>query len=281
MKVQYEVVNADEGSCFRILHLDEPVSTMTWEYHYHPEVELICVLSGNGTRHVGYHKSNFIDGDLVLIGSNVPHSGFGLNANDPHEEIVVQIKEDLLLNSISNITELRKVENLINISKFGILFSKDAKEKIKPKMVILNNLEGSKRYIYLLEILAELANFKYELLNQEIMPYSIISKNKARLETLFTYVENNYNQEIAIQEMADLSAMSLPAFCNFFKKATKMTFTEFVNRYRINKACMLISQDKSISEACYECGFNNVTYFNKIFKKYVLKTPTEFKNDLI
>lgn len=281
MKVQYEVVNPDEGSCFRILHLDEPVSTMTWEYHYHPEVELICVLSGNGTRHVGYHKSNFIDGDLVLIGSNVPHSGFGLNANDPHEEIVVQIKEDLLLNSISNITELRKVENLISISKFGILFSKDAKEKIKPKMVILNNLEGSKRYIYLLEILAELANFKYELLNQEIMPYSIISKNKARLETLFTYVENNYNQEIAIQEMADLSAMSLPAFCNFFKKATKMTFTEFVNRYRINKACMLISQDKSISEACYECGFNNVTYFNKIFKKYVLKTPTEFKNDLI
>lgn len=111
------------------------------------------------------------------------------------------------------------------------------------------------------------------------MPYSIIAKNKGRLQTLFTFVERNYQNEIEIKNMADLANLSLPAFCNFFKKATKMTFTEFVNRYRINKACMLISQDKSISEACYECGFNNVTYFNKIFKKYIGKTPSQFKGE--
>lgn len=137
--------------------------------------------------------------------------------------------------------------------------------------------EGYKRYLLLLEILFELSLCEeYELLNKEIMPYTIISKNKTRLENIFTYVEHHYDKEINIEDVAKLANLTLPAFCNFFKKATQITFTEFVNRYRINKACLLMTQDKTISECSYSCGFNNVTYFNRMFKKYTNKTPSEF-----
>lgn len=276
MKVSFERIIPSEKSSFRTLHNNSPISEFKWEYHYHPEIELVCVISGSGTRHVGYHKSNYTNGDLVLIGSNIPHSGFGLNSVDPHEEIVLQFREDILHFPQQEI-ETRAVKDLLERSKYGILYSTATKKSLLPKLKKLLESEGYKRYLLLLEILFELSMCEeYELLNKEIMPYTIISKNKTRLENIFTYVEHHYDKEINIEDVAKLANLTLPAFCNFFKKATQITFTEFVNRYRINKACLLMAQDKTISECSYSCGFNNVTYFNRMFKKYTNKTPSEF-----
>lgn len=276
MKVTFERVIPDEKSSFRTIHNNAPISEFKWEYHYHPEIELVCVVSGSGTRHVGYHKNNYTNGDLVLIGSNIPHSGFGLNSIDPHEEIVLQFKEDILQFPEQEY-EARSIKSLLELSKFGILYSTDTKMMLLPKLRKMLEYEGYKRYLLLLEILFELSKSEeYELLNQEIMPYTIISKNKTRLQNIFTYVEHNYDKDINIEDVAKLANLTLPAFCNFFKKATQITFTEFVNRFRINKACLLMTQDKTISECSYSCGFNNVTYFNRMFKKYTEKTPSEF-----
>ncbi|CAA7390902.1 AraC family transcriptional regulator [Chryseobacterium fistulae] len=276
MKVTFERVIPDDKSSFRTIHNNSPISEFKWEYHYHPEIELVCVISGNGTRHVGYHKSNYTNGDLILIGSNIPHSGFGLNSTDPHEEIVLQFKEEILQFPPQEVDAI-SIKNLLDLSKYGIHFHHKIKRALLPQLTSMLEVGGYKRYLLLLEILFELSQCKdYELLNKEIMPYTIISKNKTRLENIFTYVEQNYDKEINIVDIAKLANLTLPAFCNFFKKATQITFTEFVNRYRINKACLLIAQDKSISECSYSCGFNNVTYFNRMFKKYTEKTPSEF-----
>lgn len=277
MKVKFERVVPDAGSSFRIININEPTENLKWEYHYHPEIELVCVVSGGGTRHVGYHKSDFINGDLVLIGSNIPHSGFGLNSSDPHEEIVIQFKEDILIFPEQE-TEGLAVRELLETAKYGILFTEETKAKMLPKLREIVDRKGYYRYIVLLQILLELARTKdYTLLNNDVMPYSVISKNKTRLQNIFTYVEQHFDRNIDIQTAANLANLTLPAFCNFFKKTTQITFTEFVNRYRISKACLFISQDKSISECGYTCGFNNVTYFNRTFKKYTGKTPSEFK----
>lgn len=276
MKVSFERIIPSEKSSFRTLHNNSPISEFKWEYHYHPEIELVCVISGSGTRHVGYHKSNYTNGDLVLIGSNIPHSGFGLNSVDPHEEIVLQFREEILHFPQQEV-ETRAVKDLLERSKYGILYSTATKKALLPKLKKLLESEGYKRYLLLLEILFKLSLCEeYELLNKEIMPYTIISKNKTRLENIFTYVEHHYDKEINIEDVAKLANLTLPAFCNFFKKATQITFTEFVNRYRISKACLLMTQDKTISECSYSCGFNNVTYFNRMLKKYTNKTPSEF-----
>ena len=280
MKVSYENIKPDNNSSFRTLHMNFPVKEFKWEYHYHPELELVCVVSGSGTRHVGYHKSSFRDGDLVLIGPNTPHSGFGLNSSDPHEEIVLQFREEILPLP-KDVAELAGLRKLLAVAKFGVLFSSSTKEKILPKLLELINTENSKRYLFLINLLVELGAEKdYVLLNKEAMPHTIISKNKERLQAIFTFVEKNYQKDININDIADIVNLTLPSFCNFFKKTMRITFTEFVNQYRIEKACQLILQGKSISESCYSTGYNNISYFNRAFKKYIGKTPTEFYNEL-
>lgn len=281
MKISFEKIKPDENSSFRTLHLNFPVNEFRWEYHYHPEIELVCVVSGSGTRHVGYHKSSFREGDLVLIGSNIPHSGFGLNSSDPHEEFVLQFKEEII-NMPNEVAELAPLRKLLSVAKFGILFSPLTKEKVLPKLYEIWNTEESKRYMLLINLLVFLSEQRdYILLNKEAMPFTIISRNKERLQTIFTYVEKNYDQNIDVHYVSQISNLTLPAFCNFFKKTMKITFTEFVNQYRIEKACQLIIQGKSISESCYKTGYNNISYFNRSFKKYTGKTPTEFNNELV
>ncbi|WP_028123377.1 AraC family transcriptional regulator [Epilithonimonas tenax] len=281
MRVSFETILPDKNSSFRTLHIKVPVKDLRWEYHYHPEIELVCVVSGNGNRHVGYHKSNFTDGDLVLIGSNVPHSGFGINSVDPHEEIVLQFRQDIITFP-QEVEEIHSLNRLVSQAQLGIMFSPQVKLQILPKLYEILQTESSKRYFILLNILFELAESKdYVLLNKEIMPHTVISKNKERLQTIFTYVEKNYDKEIDINDIANLVNLTLPAFCNFFKKTTKITFTDFINQYRIDKACNLIIQGKSISESCYDTGYNSISYFSRTFKKYMGKTPTEFNSDLL
>jgi mannose-6-phosphate isomerase-like protein (cupin superfamily) len=122
----------DEKSSFRTIHNNSPISEFKWEYHYHPEIELVCVVSGSGTRHVGYHKSNYTNGDLVLIGSNIPHSGFGLNSIDPHEEIVFSSRRNLQFPQQE--VEARSIKNLLELSKYGIHFHDEVHKTMLPKL---------------------------------------------------------------------------------------------------------------------------------------------------
>ena len=280
MKVRYETINNDKGSSFRALHINVPTRDLKWEYHYHPEIELVCVRGGSGSRHVGYNTSNYQNGDLVLIGSNIPHSGFGLNSFDPHEEIVLQFKEEII-QFPKEVDEMQTVQKLINLAQFGILFKDEAKDIAEPMMLEILETTGSKRYLLLLELLIELSSqHTYELLNKEIMPHTIVDKNKDRLQAIFTYIENNYQSGIDINEISSQTNLTLPAFSNFFKKTMKITFTDFVNQYRIDKACAVLLQGKNISEACYNVGYNNISYFNRTFKKYMGRTPSQFINEL-
>ncbi|WP_316804605.1 AraC family transcriptional regulator [Pedobacter nototheniae] len=280
MKIHYEIIKTDQNSSFRFLHQNKPTKEFIWEYHYHPEYELICVFEGAGTRHVGSHLSVYEEGDLVLIGSNVPHSGFGLNASDPHEEIVVQIKPEVLDNLLKGFPEMKGIADLIERSKHGIKFNGAVKAKVKTKLIAMKDMKPFNKIIALLEVFNLLAsNDTYDLLNEQPIVANLISKHRSRLQKIFTYVESYYLKDIDIQEVANLVNISVPSFCNYFKKMTHITFTEFVNRYRIQKACLLLLQDKTIAQVCFECGFNNVTYFNKIFRKIVSKTPSEFRKE--
>lgn len=279
MEVGFEHIQNNPNSCFRVLHNNKPISQFTWAYHYHPEIELVCVTGGGGTRHVGYHKSTYKDGDLVLIGSNIPHSGFGLHSLDPHEEVVVQFKKEVIFFPDEE-KETKAIERLLSLSKYGICFGSQVKERMIPRFIEMLSLKGLDRYLLLLTLLYELSLTEdYILLNKEVMPFSIIIKNGARLKRIFTYVEENYHREIKIAEIARLTNLTIPAFCNFFKKSTKMTFAEFLNRYRVNKACLYFAQSMSVSECCYHCGFNSLSYFNRVFKKFTEKSPSEFRNE--
>lgn len=280
MKVEFEVIHPDEGSSFRLLHQKVDAEYYTWEYHYHPEYEIVCVPYGSGTRHVGNHFCHYDNGDLVLIGPNLPHSGFGLNAHSLHEEVVVQIKQDVFTNSFLSLPEMSSINHLLDKAKCGMHFTGDTKQKLTNRLLRLSKLSLFDRFVELAYILQMMAgSTEYELLNPEIMLPAAMKKNNMRLQSIFTYVEQHFHEEIDIQKVASLASLSVPSFCTYFKKIMKVTFTDFLNQYRIQRSCILLQQDKTITEACFECGFNNVTYFNKVFKKFLNTTPSAFKKE--
>jgi AraC-like DNA-binding protein len=243
---------------------------------------LVCVLSGSGTRHVGNHFSSYDDGDLVLIGPNLPHAGFGLNAHGLHEEIVIQIKENVLSQTLLAIPEMGNLRQLLEKGKYGICFTGATKEKATKKLVRLLKHSPFDRFIELIALLQFLAtSTEHTLLNlpNGALPLNV-QKHHERLKSIFNYVEHHFDEEIEIKKVADIAHLTVPAFCNYFKKVMNITFTDFINQYRIQQACTLLQREKSIADACFESGFNNVTYFNKVFKTIMKKTPSEFRKSI-
>ncbi|MEP6748840.1 MAG: AraC family transcriptional regulator [Bacteroidota bacterium] len=278
MKIEFELVQEDEGSSLRLLHDRLSSEKFTWQYHYHPEYELVYILEGKGTRQVGNHTSNYEHGDLVLMGPDLPHSGFGLNSHGIIEQVVVQFKKEVFSPDLLQRPEMKMINALLDKSRYGISFGETAKEKVAKKLLRLLKLQPFERLMELINILQVLAtSAEYTLLNSQVTLPTTIRKVHIRLQNIFNYVEQNYQEEIKIKKVADISHLTVPAFCNYFKKIMNITFTDFINQYRIEKACLLLQQEKSVGEVCFECGFNNVPYFNKVFKNIIKKTPSAFK----
>ena len=280
MKLEYEMIQPDEGSSFRLLHERVIAEKFGWDYHFHPEYEIVCVLNGSGTRHVGNNFSRYENGDLVFLGPNLPHAGFGLNAHGLHEEIVIQIKEDVFNQSILTRPEMFAIRALLERVKHGVCFSGETKDCVTRKLRRLLKLSQFEKYMELLSILHIMAtSTEYVLLNEDLKISSSIAKNNLRLQNIFNYVEEHFSEEIEIKKVASIANLSVPAFCNYFRKIMNTTFTDFVNQYRIQRACSLLQEERTIYETCFECGFNNVAYFNKVFKQITFKTPSEFKKE--
>lgn len=280
MKAEYEIIHPDAGSSFRLLNHRVSAEQYKWQYHYHPEYELVCVLEGSGTRHVGTHISNYKDGDLVLMGPNLPHAGFGLNSHGIHEEIVIQVKEDVFNQTVIARPEMSAITDLLERSKHGICFLNNTRKIVTKRLVQLTKLPPFEKFIELLSILQIMAtSTEFKLLNNSPVISSSLVKKNIRLQNILNFVETHFQEEIDIKKVAAITNLSVPSFCNYFKKMMNITFTDFVNQYRIRKACTLLKQEKTISEACFESGFNNVPYFNKVFKHIMLKTPSGFKKE--
>jgi AraC-like DNA-binding protein/quercetin dioxygenase-like cupin family protein len=280
MKLEYEMIRPDEGSSFRLLHEKVIAEQYSWQYHFHPEYEIVCVLRGSGSRHVGNNFSRYENGDLVFLGPNLPHAGFGLNAHGLHEEIVIQIKEEVFDQSIISRPEMYAIRDFLEKVKFGVCFTGKTKENITKRLKRLLRLPQFEKFIELIAVLQIMATSReYELLNPDMKISSAMTKNNIRLQNIFNYVENHFAEEMDIRKVASVANLSVPSFCNYFRKIMNTTFTEFLNQYRIQRACSLLHQEKTIYETCYECGFNNVAYFNKVFKMITKKTPSEFKKE--
>ncbi len=278
MKIEFEMVQPDEGSSLRIIHNKTNAEEYPWSYHYHPEYEIVCVLYGSGARHVGNHFSNYENGDLVFMGPNLPHAGFGLNAHGPHEEIVIQIKESVLRQSILPRPEMAAIHQLLERVRCGVSFHGQTKEQISRRLVDLLKMNPFDKYMELVSILQQMATTtEYQLLNPLTVFSSSIVKNNIRIQNVFNYVEQHYQEEIDIKDIARVANLSVSSFCTYFKKNMHSTFTDFLNKFRIQKACLQLLEGNTIAETCFACGFNHVPYFNKVFKSVTGKTPSEYK----
>ena len=279
MKTSFEQIQNDKGSSFRLLNQKVNANDFPWNYHYHPEFELVLVFDGRGRRHVGNHLSYYDDGDLVLISSNLPHAGFGYDSIGEHEEIVVQFKDDFLGTNFFDKPEMLTIKKLFERSQQGIVFYGHTKSIICNKLKKLLHLSHFERLLELILIFQMLdKSDEYELLNSADTRYDFNQKDQVRLKRIYEYVEQNYQNPIDMKAVANLANLTIPSFCNYFKKTVNQTFTDFMNEYRINQACKLLITEKSITDICFDCGFANASYFSKVFKQIKGKSPLQFKN---
>lgn len=275
MKIKFEEIIPDPGQSFKLF---APSLRNYFYWHYHPNYELVYVEATAGIRHVGQHVSNYMESDLILIGPNIPHLNFDYGLKTEYKQIVVQMKENFLGDSFKHTPELNVIEQLFKKAIYGLSFTGETKQNAAVMLKEMHLLDTFEQLLLLLRVFQLLAKSnEVVVLNDLDTSIKIFLNDKIRMGTIYEYIHANFNQTPSVNDIAFLVNLSTAAFCRYFKKQTKMTFTDFVNQYRVNQAKTLLLQDRNVSEACYEVGFESLSYFNKVFKKNTGENPSEFK----
>ena len=282
-KPTLEKISPDFGSSIFIKSHKSQLSDDNQRFwHFHPELELVYVNKGQGKRHIGSHLSYFNNSQLLLLGSNLPHNGFTDRLTQRGTETLIQFKPDFLGVDFFKIPEMSVIGKLFERANKGILFKVPTKELVGPKILQLEDHSGFERISLFLEILNDLAQSQdYELLNADGFSFETEPQDSEKIDKVYKYVNANFTSHISLDDIAEVVSMTVPAFCRYFKRVTNKTFTELVNEYRIVHATKLLSESNlSITDICFECGFNNFSHFNKLFKKFTGKSASKYRGEM-
>jgi AraC-like DNA-binding protein len=278
MKPHIQKLPLSEHSSFVADKFITPYFETPW--HYHDEYELVLIIQGKGKMFIGNHVSDYEEGSLTFLGPNLPHFFRKEEVHASGGSLVIHFKEDFLGKQFSTIPEMQKIKLLFDKSRMGIQIHGQTRQIIIDKMDEMLQLQGIERLICLLSVLSVLSDSpEFELLSSpEISGQN--SKDSDRLNKVFDYVMTHFKEEIQLEDVAEIANMSYSGFCRYFKNRTKKNFSLFVNEIRIGYACKrLMESEISISNTCFESGFNNITNFNEQFKKIVKCTPYQFQRN--
>jgi AraC-like DNA-binding protein/quercetin dioxygenase-like cupin family protein len=275
MKAQLEDIPSKQGGAsFYQTKISVPAFEFKW--HYHPEYELTYILKGNGYRVVGNSHAHFSQGDLVLLGSNLPHTWCGkLDDGSPSEALVIQFSKEFI-DPFLKLNEGQSIQKLLDLSQRGLCF--EAEQLRVDQLHTLTNTSGLERILSLLSILNQLSYGKSRPLTTENYHGIMTKQFESRVNKVCTHLQNHFHEAIALKQVSDLVFMSESNFCKFFKKATNTTFSDYLNDLRINEAChLLLSSEDNISKIAHDCGFESLSYFNRVFLKKKKHTPSHFR----
>lgn len=287
MKPHLLKVSLNPESSFNILQ--RKGSDFYNQWHFHPEIELIYIHKGRGTRFIGTDIHRFEPDELFLFGSNLAHMWrcdpeyFREDSELKAEVTIIYFRHDFLGDKFFNIPELKSIESLLGKAKQGIKITGSTKAQVKELMGKLLEAKSTDRVIILLTMLEKIANSKEKKLISAAYPEVKIEKAEVpRLNTVFQFVSDNFQRKITLSEIASVANLSAKSFCRYFKSKTRKTFYVFLLEVRVAHAChLLLEKDMSIYEVCYDCGFNNLSNFNRYFKKIMTKTPGDYKREFI
>lgn len=252
--------------------------------HHHPELQLIYIIEGTGDLFVGDTITPFNPDDLFLIGSNQSHifksdpEYFEDDCNKSSRSISIFFSKKSLGEEFFNISETAIIRDLMNRAERSIKFHPQTAHKFGEKMKELINIRGFDRFLEILSILNELAQSNdYEFLTSISNSTPPTDKESERINDVINYILTHYKEDIPLKTIAEVANYSKAAFCRFFKQRTRKTFSEFLNEVRVSQACKLLrNTDMNISQICYKSGYNNVSNFNRQFKKLTGTTPKSY-----
>jgi len=286
MKPVKEKLISNLSHSFRVKH--SVLNALDSPWHYHEEYELFYIIKSRGQRFVGDSINNFTEGDLVFMGQNLPHvwkndiKQYQNKKKNNAEAIVIQFRYDSLGKEFFNLPEMRQIKEFLILSKRGMVITGSTRQELIPLMSKIVKEAGVERIITLLAILAILSKSKdIKPLASKSFEKIFFDETGKRVDKVFSYVANNYDKNIELKKAAEIAGMSQTAFCRYFKRRTIKTFFQYVIETRLSYAAnLLLNNDKTINEICFECGFKNVSYFIRQFKKYYGTTPIVYRKNL-
>jgi AraC-like DNA-binding protein len=258
--------------------LDEP-------FHFHHLCELVWVEESFGKRIIGDSIGNFEDGDLILMGPELPHIWqndeiyYRKKKGHRVKATVIYFPADLPLNLTDEQNILNPIQELIKKAARGLAFYGSTRQKVSQILSAISGEEGLTKIINFLEVIDILSqSTEYKQLTSISFKNLYDEKDTDRINKVYQFLMQNFYRDINLQEVSDLCNMTPNAFCRFFKSRTQKSFTQFLNELRIGHACKLIQNEAySIADVCYESGYNNLTNFNKFFKSITGLTPSGYR----
>jgi len=277
MKPQYELITPLDAHSFKAFKFEKDEFDAPW--HYHPEYELTYILSGSGIRYVGNSFEDFAEDDLVLLGPDLPHCWKNTGRPQRSAAIVIQWKEDFMGKEWLACGEFAAIRKLLQDAGKGIRFGAGTAGMLKEKLAALVTLSPFDKVIGLLQILHTLAQTaQAEVLCEEGFPGNLNRVDNDRINIIYQYVKNHYQQKITLSVLAAQVGMTTEAFSRFFSKVMKKPFFGFLNEYRINIACkLLIETDLQVAQICYAAGYESLPFFYRQFKKCRGASPQQYR----
>jgi AraC-like DNA-binding protein len=256
------------------------------QLHYHPMLQITYITEGEGTFFIADKMERFGPGDLYLIGANLPHvfrndnEYYNKKSNKNCEYVSIYFNEDAFGQGFFRSSPLKELEKLWSDAERGIKIMPDTEGNFKEMVYSILHAADIDRFIRFVSLLNAIHSVPRR--NRKVLAtHGFVSTNKAEnsdaMSEVFNYVMKNFKKEIKLDEMASRANMSRAAFCRYFKKRTQKSLIEFVLEIRIGYACRLLQEERlSISEIAYDCGFKNLSNFNRQFKCIMNKTPREY-----
>jgi AraC-like DNA-binding protein len=274
-----EITPLTSSDCFTIF--TRVKSEFDFPLHSHEELELNFIMNAKGARRVvGDNIAEIDDIELVLVGSNLPHVWQTHKCKSKQiREITIQFHKDLFDEKFLRRNQLSFIRNMLERSARGILFSKETSRQITPRLVALSQKHGFDSVLELLSILHDLSvSRNMHTLSDATFNNVEFSYNSRRIGKAVDYMNQNFQKSITLTEVAKLANMTDASFSRFFKTRTGITFMDSLLEMRLGHASrLLIDTTESVSEVAYNCGFNNISNFNRLFKKKKGCTPKEFR----
>jgi AraC-like DNA-binding protein len=274
--IMQEITPVNSDDLFIVLHQTRVY--FDFPTHYHSDYEINLVKNASGTRIVGDSTFPFAELDLVMLGPRLYHSWQG-HTDESSRVVTIQFGNDLFDSGFISKKLFVSVKEMLEKSKRGIEFSDDTKRVMDSRIMRLHKKQGFDSALEFFSILYDLSVSR----NQKILSSPSFNDNwnetkSKRIKLVVDYIQKNYQNRITIDEVSGLINMNDTTFCHFFKKRTQRSFVDYLNEIRIGYASrQLIETTDSIAEICYACGFNNISNFNRYFKKKKGMTPSEYR----
>ncbi len=278
--IHREITPLTENDCFLVF--DRQRSLFTFPIHFHPEYEINFIHKAiGGRRVVGDHLEEIGEYELVMVGPNLYHGweNYRNTGTELLHEITIQFPKDIFDGALISKNLFKPVRDLLQNANRGILFSTETAKNLEKRFLGLAQKRGFDSFLEFQSLIYDLSISR----DQKLLTNISFQKgnefhNNERIEKIYNYVSENFSKKIMLEEAAEMLNMSVVSFSRMIKLRTGKSFIEFVNEIRLGYATrLLIETGKSVSEVCYECGFNNISNFNRTFKKKQGCTPSEFR----